>query len=73
LPSLVGNGKLNTLPWISLTLHQYQIDAWKPRIGDLNNRMGGAFYWASQVFYKEDMTQKEFSSHSELKVPHEFP
>jgi hypothetical protein len=51
------NGKLNTLPLTRLTLQQYQMVAWQPRMGDLNSRMGSAFCWASQVLYREDATQ----------------
>jgi hypothetical protein len=43
MPSLLGNGKLNTLPGIHSTLQQYQADARELRMGDLNNRTGRCF------------------------------
>jgi hypothetical protein len=38
-----------TVPWIRSTLQKYQMVAWQPRMGDLNNRKGSAFYWVSQM------------------------
>jgi hypothetical protein len=29
------------------------------RMGDLNNRTDGAFYWASQVLYKKGFTRSQ--------------
>jgi hypothetical protein len=59
------------------------MDACQPGMGDLNNRMGGAFCWASQVLYREDAAQSElipvmsqyrseFLQRAE-RVPHQFP
>jgi hypothetical protein len=44
----------------------------KPRMGDLNNRMGGAFQWDSQEIYKVT-TRREFSSRGKLKETSQFP
>jgi hypothetical protein len=46
--------------------------AWQPKMGDPINRAGGAFHWGSQVLYKEDTTQREFSSRSESKETSQF-
>jgi hypothetical protein len=59
--------------WMRLALQQYQLVAWQPRMGDLNNRPGGAFQWGSQVLYNDDTTHREFSCHSELKESSQFP
>jgi hypothetical protein len=49
--SLIGNGKLNSLPWIHSALQQYQMDAWQPRMGDVRFEIFTAVTMKNGVFW----------------------